>query len=529
MKSSLTGNLVLKIPDFSYFTLFSGIVILCLSLYLCYVFISKKGQLSRPSVLFSALVVCFFGWPFFIFSNIFQMEVENHWLFFSSVYISPAILFLWAHLTETYPTKVSNIIEPYNKYYSQLALLIFGLTLLVILYLSYIPFDCTALYALINEPELSLLAREFSMKFFTSSIPGYAIGVLVNVVAPIIIVLNFDLAKTFFFKRYYIKLTFLILLTFLVILCVLLTGTKGSLLPIFIMIICVSLFWNIKIINKLISAGLAIIFILASIFVIEFRKDIEINHDILTYKFGSCSVRMNACNKSKILLESAQHRDFSLNLTRKSLGLLIEDLERECLVRFSQKQSPVLKPKIDHIEISKLSLSNYIHTYIKGLFYRANVTPLQVGSWHFKYAEDYGAPGIAGILPERFYKTSKPISVPQEVYQKYGTIFSGGDTTSTSSAPTSFVLAYPAYLGYKGIAIVITLIILLDVIFIMITHHLKGKLKAIGIGVFAIICMNLLLSDYLAVMIAHGGVAGICLLAFFAIMQYLQDKRHAIK
>ena len=103
------------------------------------------------------------------------------------------------------------------------------------------------------------------------------------------------------------------------------------------------------------------------------------------------------------------------------------------------------------------------------------------------------------------------LNMPELVYQKYGVIYSQGDRTITSTAPTSFLLSYPASLGWVGFVLALVCIVMLDAVLAILTAHIKPSLVPLLIGVVLIMSINFMTSDFVTVLISHGGAVGILL------------------
>jgi hypothetical protein len=144
------------------------------------------------------------------------------------------------------------------------------------------------------------------------------------------------------------------------------------------------------------------------------------------------------------------------------------------------------------------------------------VIPTQVAAWHYLYVEEMGSPGFAA-MPFARRLTGSSVNMPELVYQKYGSVFAHGDKTSTSTSPTSFLLAYPAYLGVVGLVLSLLAVIITDIIVSVLLLRVPNALYPIGVGLAAVISFNFILSDFVTVMLSHGGAVAIALMAFFAV------------
>ena len=133
--------------------------------------------------------------------------------------------------------------------------------------------------------------------------------------------------------------------------------------------------------------------------------------------------------------------------------------------------------------------------YAIGIAYRLGRVPVQVASWYHLYVAEHGSPGVYA-LPLSSLLFGRRVIMPIRVHDAYYHIYSTGDRTSTGTAPTSFLLAYPAYLGFAGILLAMTALLFFDLLACAVLHRLPSSLRLAGIGLIAVGCMNLILSDF---------------------------------
>jgi len=111
--------------------------------------------------------------------------------------------------------------------------------------------------------------------------------------------------------------------------------------------------------------------------------------------------------------------------------------------------------------------------------------------------------------------------MPLRIQEQYHHIYSRGDRTATGTVPTSFLLAYPAYLGFFGIVLSLFIVLVFDLVACSILALVSSHLRIFGIALLAITCVNFMLSDFGTVLLTHGAVAGLILLA---ILSYIEGK-----
>ena len=156
-------------------------------------------------------------------------------------------------------------------------------------------------------------------------------------------------------------------------------------------------------------------------------------------------------------------------------------------------------------------------TFVEAIVNRAMVVPLQVASWHYMFVETEGSPGAAGI-PMAGRLGGNLVNMPEIVYRKYGFIYSSGDRTSTSTAPTGFMLFYPAYIGVPGLMLAVVLVLLYNIAAVWLMRRVRPALSAVAAGLVLVAAMNLAVSDFLTVMGSHGGLAALLMMAVFILV-----------
>lgn len=313
----------------------------------------------------------------------------------------------------------------------------------------------------------------------------------------------------------------------------LLSGAKGLLLPTLIVVLVVSIEWSKTNTAKVASLLASVALLMGVLVIFEVVRDRTVERPG-RYEFGKCVVRLEACKVAEQLVQSLYERSGSLGVSDDRRGLLKGDLQAACV----REAGRVIKEQsVDHSSVgggvasrsqtnqakngeivsgSGLSLAQSIESYSRGILYRAFVTSVQVGAWHYLYVSEVGSPGIRGIswLRKSLGEPSV-INMPELVYQAYGSKFSGGDKTSTSTAPTTFLVAYPAYLGVGGFVLALFLVLVTDLIAAALMARVSASILPICFGLIVAVAFNLLLSDFPTVMTTHGGIASLALLAVF--------------
>ena len=260
------------------------------------------------------------------------------------------------------------------------------------------------------------------------------------------------------------------------------------------------------------------------------------------YDFGACVSRHDACSEASTLLQSLRHRDMSLGLTGTALNALAKDLQAACsqadrtdessrcrnryrVERSSAVPTPLPSPTgsipsstpsgMPSGKGSMLSRVNEVMhrmgQYTTAIVYRLGVVPVQVAGWYHLYVAERGSPGIYA-LPFSSVLFGRRVVMPILVHSAYYHLYSAGDRTSTGTAPTSFFLAYPAYLGFAGIALSLAALLLFDLTACVVIGRLHSALRLAGIGLMAVGCANFITSDFGTTLLSHGSAAALLLL-----------------
>ncbi len=391
-------------------------------------------------------------------------------------------------------------------------------------YLSNVSWNCTGLYALLFDPWLTLLAREFSVKLMGTSFSTYSLGAYANAAAPIFILLSVWLIGKSVVSLRIVGMLVGALGGFLAIMMVLVSGTKGLLIPTMLMLMSGAYFWCGTWPSRIVTVVLSVTFIVFSLFVFEYMKErSSIVGD--KYDFAACSVRAGTCTKSLELLESMGARNYSLGLHEKYIEPINSRLQRLCSQEGSIGPRPSeTLPQVLQLElaqapgakiVSQPAGNTSVTLLIGAVFNRIFVIPFQVSIWHFMYAESESVDGKK-TLPFARRLFGESLNMPELVYHKYGVIYARGDRTSTSTAPTSFFLTYPAYLGWLGFFLAIFCVICMDVFLSRLAVFIEASLAPILVGTILIMSMNFMTSDFVTVLISHGGAAGVVMLIVYS-------------
>lgn len=559
----LTQLNVMK-PVISGFWAFN-VVCTVLVLALCAVRLSRNRYiLARLSFCFPLFICVFYQLPLVIFSGQLESALTAPWAYAWVVNGGSLALVAWGLLSRSLDFRAEGSEFPVavNGVYAFTAV---AGAALVFVYLVRVSWECSGLYALMYDPWMTLLAREFSVKLIGTSISTYALGAYVNTVAPMLALLSIWLVKVSV-PHHLLRAMIAVFIGFVAILAVLISGTKGLLVSSMLMLLAGAFFWCRTWVSRVLMGGFAVAFVMASLVAFEVLKERE---SVVggRYDFAACSVKAGTCQKSKELIDSLSLRDYSLGLPSKyitpistrleclcggevaeeqcSLGVLLSPTQSVAEssgqdVKVLSDQDVIIAPvqsiaiapaqsvevvpeyvqeqEVPVVQVQEVAASqNRSLIFLQAIFNRMLVIPFQVSVWNFMYAESEEVDGFK-TLPFARRVLGESVNIPELVYQKFGSVYAQGDKTSTSTAPTSFFLVYPAFLGVMGMAIALLAIIVLDLILARLASSMGSALIPILVGVVLIMCVNFMSSDYITVLMSHGGIAGLLMLSFYTLL-----------
>lgn len=455
-----------------------------------------------PSVIFGANIVRGLSDPLFFFGVLYAAPVlVLVWMAFSGR------LFVSSNGDGTGMARgMANVGRP-------IAVLSAGVVGILGVWLSQIPLDCTAGWALIFDPNKTLLAREVTGKLNNAPITSRLIGVYINVLVPLLSFLC-GVKISFLIKeagaRAWLKILGLAAWMCFVYLSLLITGAKSTLLP--TLIACtvgVALMPVGKLLKLSIAVGLGLFAMLS---LVVFQMAIHQSELKQSYQFSSCAVRFDSCDAAKKLISSAATREQpSIAGTRQQARVLWDELSQVCPTKSGDPEFSAVMDEYGN------EYGNYIEarSAASGLWVRAFKLPLQVASWYFLWSSGVERPDWRAIPVLSRYLGKANIT--EVVYQQYGSKYSKGDVTSTSTAPSTFLLTYPSFMGSIGVLFAVMLIILLDCAVALLLRFVEQPVSYGFAGLNAIVAYQLLNTDFFTVLGSHGGLASLVIVSVAAV------------
>lgn len=531
--SAMLKEMDLQLPLLSSFFIFNFFCSVFTAVYCLRRFLVNDYIVTRVSFCFVALVCLFYQVPLTLFSSSVESSLDKHWAYSLSVNGGALLLVAWGMLSKRWDLRR---IEA--SYFSERIVIVYLVTGLLgggLLwsYLSAVPWECTGLYALMYDPWLTLLAREFSVKLIGTSFSTYALGAYANAVAPALVLLSVFLVRVSLSRGQYLLTIVGLSGGFLAIVAVLISGTKGLLLPSVMMLIVGNYLFFKAWILRFTLIFLSVLLVFLSLVTFEQMKERPSNVGG-KYDFAVCSAKLGTCEASIELIRSMAARDHSLGIPSRFVSPIQSRLEMACGVEVAEGEAdysvsgdvfgvPSSERPSELIGVesttsmSSMGVIERTLNFVGAVFRRVFVVPFQVSVWHFMYSESEVVDGLK-TLPFARRLLGDSLNMPELVYQKYGTVYSQGDKTSTSTAPTSFFLTYPAYLGWLGLVLAFIGIVVLDTIVAMMARFSASSVVPILAGMVAITTMNFMSSDYVTVLVSHGAVAGFFLIAIYTLL-----------
>lgn len=390
-----------------------------------------------------------------------------------------------------------------------------GALIIVIVWLCSIPFNCTAGWALIFDPERTLLAREVSGKLSNTPIISRMIGAYVNVVAPLFIFLGgFGLIRLARQGKLRAAISAVVLAGLMCasFLSLFLTGAKSNVLPLLVLCTVAVVLMPLSNVMKLFAAAVITLFVIGSI--VLFQGMIQEARPSERYMAGRCMASFGTCEEGRVLIETASARgSHSILGKSNNISYAAKEFEASCNLELRLGQGGANRGLHKNTDID---VDLNVDTTLDGLLTRAVKVPFQVAAWYYLWGIEVGQTGLNAIpIIGRFYGN---VNVAKEVYQRYGAIYSSGDITSTSTAPTTFLIAYPALMGWLGFFLAIAFLVLFDFVCVLFLRKIAPPLSYGFAGLAAVMAYHFLNTDFFTVIGSQGGFAFIALALFTALL-----------
>lgn len=509
MNQIFTQNLTIELAPSHIFLAQISSLSICV-LILVWNFLRYPRVWSRFGFCFSWFFLCFYSLPSILYGGHLYASLPSWPQFFLTTNVIPFCLSLWIWVSSYKLAEVPCV--PLNKVYlfGGKQGIFLGVVFLAVLggFFYAVPWACTGLWALIFDPDSVLLAREVSMKFNGSPWASRLYGFYVSVLGPLLCFVAICGVVYSLRLRKYLKALMSIIFLCMVIFLLLIGGVKGVLLGAGIFVASAILSLSIPLSQRLFASSVCLVFFAGMVLLFGVLRDQGQKEGRNTqYDIVGCTQYFGAHERVLRLLGTAAMREEGgLGLSVAQLESLKEQVGDKEESRLHEAPHLVQASELHTPEVSEDSFFRWI----KPLWSRLFVVPMQVASWHYFYVEDNIAHGWL-VIPFFNRLIGDGSNLAELVYSKYGVLYSSGDVTSTSTAPTTFIYSYSAHLGWVGITLSLALLIAMDVLSIILLRT-RNSVQLAGVtGFFAALGVSLVSSDFFTVMFSHGGFLGFCL------------------
>ena len=220
----------------------------CTALWIAGIFFTRRYLFIKPSMLLLTFSHIFLQWPISIYAGYYEHFLPDPYVFALLIHAYMIIgLFvtvfafrrnaktIWYRITDQY--LLENAIS--------IKAVVFTTALVVcvvFVYLAYVPFNSTGLYAIFMDPSIAAEARENSLKLLDNQALQYAFSLMVSSVAPLLAVMLSLLLMKAISKRALLKIPIPVLLLFFLAFAVSMPGARISVVNMIIVIAIAQLF-----------------------------------------------------------------------------------------------------------------------------------------------------------------------------------------------------------------------------------------------------------------------------------------------
>lgn len=505
-------NLTIELaPPHIFFMQIGGISV-CIYL-LLQAFRRSPGVWRRFGFFFSWVFIFFYLLPAVIYGGHLYIGFPSWLFFFLSTNIISIGLAIWVFASSVGVTTGRSISLSNADFLGRGQKALLGALLFLVLggFFYFVPWSCTGLWALIFDSKYVLLAREISMKLNGVPWASRLYGFYVSVLGPLLCFIGIYGAAYYWRVRQYFKVFLSATILCAAIFLLLLGGVKGVLLGAGVFVAYAILSLPTSLSRRVLASMICLAVFAGMVFIFGLIRDKNQNkdHDI-QYDLVGCTQHFGAReNVLRLLRTAAVRKEGGLGLTVEQLEGLSQKIDGKDQPHDNNGKSALLED-FGSISLSDASNHDVAERWIKPLWNRLFVVPIQVASWHFFYVEEVNSSGWL-VIPIVNRLVGDGSNLAELVYSKYGVLYSSGDVTSTSTAPTTFIYSYSAHLGWVGIALSLGLLIALDMLSAILLRAGNPVLLAAISGFFAALGISLASSDFFTVMFSHGGLFGLCM------------------
>jgi hypothetical protein len=172
-----------------------------------FIFYSRRYYFVKPSILLITFSIIFFQFPLAIFSATYEVTVPDPYIlsFLIHGYILIGLtvsLYTFKDSAKAVWNRITReAVSDYraNKY--AVVILMGAIICIIAIYLAYVPFSETGLYAVFANPAAAVIARERSLKLLDNHALVYAFSFMTSSMAPMLAIMLFLMGTQYFLKR----------------------------------------------------------------------------------------------------------------------------------------------------------------------------------------------------------------------------------------------------------------------------------------------------------------------------------------
>ena len=457
--------------------------------WLAWLYIRERHQFVRPSVLLFAFAHLFFQWPLAVLSGAgdlytwlprpYDLVLLVHGFVLAGlagtrVFGRAQAGALWHRLES-----LSGESGPWGEMRSLGALSVIAVAL-VGAYLSYVPFDCTGLYALITAPALATTVREMSLKLLPDAAPRYAFSFFISAVALLLAARLTLLQLAGFRARRWGLLAVTSAGWLLCALAVLLQGAKGNLVYLILASLAAGLWISrLKISGMTVLSAFGAVVVSAGIvWLISYSSMGNKSFDAKDH-FVQCGTRTGA--PAAVIDEDMQR-----------MQIYISSVKEKALARAIPSPEGAISVPEGAIPAQMFLRS------LQATAWRAFVGPFWVGTWYVHHAQTEGPVGVAGIRRLADWLGVPAVNLPNLIGRKYTE-----NDLSTISAGAGYPFVWYAYFGLAGGLFAAAAAWLLDIL-VLALFHIEEVMLVPALSALSVATLKFIEADYTVVWVSHG-------------------------
>jgi len=506
---------------------------------LIYIYFRHRYAFTKPSIMIVGCYHILYQWPIVFLSAFLENFLPSPWhlalLVHGFILLGIAISFVGFNqpattIWESLPKQQLNAFVP-----RQILSAVFAIALMLsAIYLYYVPFTRTGLYALLYNPTYAAEAREFSLKLLDNPIPKYALTLLSNTIAPLFTacVTHFVLLNK---RPSILEKVFWSALLGVCWTMAIFNGAKG-ILAFLAFTALGTMAWNyrLRLSFKWIIAGVSVIMVPAVIVTLllatvdqKFASLPQTTYSLpstadsgpspaaVSSKEIPTSPRPQIASKTVLCARRFEAKEITNELTeaRKQVipGIATSNEALKQSIPGIPPSEPIDEPAIPRRELKARDFFTQTLETSK----RSFVLPMVVAAWYVDYVQHNGSIGIAGIPRLASVLHINPIDLPNRIGVIYAPCYYGHEVMDTINATTGFVFAQYGYFGLLALPLSLLGLLICDVL-LLIIRNLPSQWLAPTLAIISLDALKLTQSDFLTIWITHGLAINLVLIVLVA-------------